>query len=72
MKDFPAISATLMTAVYAGQMLYAPIMARFLAGPGGMAAGWKFFGGATIAGMVLMLAAIGLSPIRKLAGAKES
>lgn len=65
-KHFAAISATLMTAVYCGQALYAPIMARFLAGSGGMSAGWTFFGGAVILGMVFILLAIALSPVRKV------
>jgi hypothetical protein len=67
MKDFASISATLMTAVYCGQALYAPIMARFLASEGGMAAGWKFFGAAVIVGMLLILAAIAMSPMKKTA-----
>ncbi|MPN27659.1 hypothetical protein SDC9_175093 [bioreactor metagenome] len=66
MRDFAAISATLMTAVYCGQALYAPIMARFLASEGGMAAGWIFFGGAVVLGMILILVAIAISPMKKL------
>ncbi len=65
MKDFAAISATLMTAVYCGQALYAPIMARFLAGPSGMTGGWIFFGGAVVLGLALILIAIALSPVKK-------
>ena len=65
MKDFAAISATLMTAVYCGQALYAPVMARFLASQGGMAAGWYFFGGAVVLGLALILVAIALSPMKK-------
>lgn len=66
LKDSGAISATLMTAVYVGQALYAPIMARFLASEGGMASGWLFFAGAAILGMVLILVAIAISPMKKL------
>ena len=42
-KDFAAISATLMTAVYVGQALCAPIMSAFLATEGGMKSGWIFW-----------------------------
>ena len=66
LKDSGAISATLMTAVYVGQALYAPIMARFLPSEGGMASGWLFFAGAAILGMVLILVAIAISPMKKL------
>lgn len=66
MKNFAAISATLMTAVYCGQALYAPIMARFLASKGGMAAGWIFFGGAVALGLIFILIAIAMSPMKKI------
>jgi len=69
MKDFASISATLMTAVYVGQALYAPIMAKFLAAEGGMASGWLFFAGAAFVGMILILVAISMSPMKKRASA---
>ena len=64
-KDAGAISATLMTAVYLGQALYNPIVARFLASEGGFPAAWRFFAGAALLGMVLILAAIAMSPMNK-------
>ena len=64
-KDAAAISATLMTAVYIGQALYNPIAARFLAGEGGFPAVWRFFAGAAALGMILILAAIAVSPLKK-------
>lgn len=64
-KDAAAISATLMTAVYLGQALYNPIVAAFLAGDGGFPAAWRFFAIASLLGMILILAAIALSPVRK-------
>lgn len=64
-KDAAAISATLMTAVYLGQALYNPIVARFLASPGGFPAAWRFFAGAALLGMALILAAIAMSPMNK-------
>ncbi|HWQ77834.1 MAG TPA: MFS transporter [Anaerovoracaceae bacterium] len=70
MKDFAAISAVLMTAVYCGQALYAPIMAQFLAGEGGMASGWKFFGAAALVGMVFILISIAKAPVKKLTKAE--
>ena len=64
-KDAAAISATLMTAVYLGQALYNPIVARFLASDGGFPAAWRFFAGAAIVGMILILLATAMSPINK-------
>lgn len=63
MRDFAAISATLMTAVYAGQFFASPIMAGFLASEGGMALAWKFFAACAVIGMVLILLALRLSPM---------
>lgn len=63
--DFAAISATLMTAVYAGQALYAPVMGIFLNSESGMAGGWKFFAGAGALGLLLLLAAVRMSPADK-------
>lgn len=70
LKDAAAISAALMTAVYCGQALYAPIMAAFLAGPG-FGAGWLFFAGAATLGMILILISIAASPYRREAGQKQ-
>lgn len=64
-KDFAAISATLMTAVYVGQMLTAPIMSAFLATEGGMRSGWIFFGATALVGMVLIIISIAISPMKK-------
>ena len=64
-KDAGAISATLMTAVYLGQALYNPIVARFLASDGGFPAAWRFFAGAVILGMILILLATAMSPVNK-------
>ena len=66
-KDFAAISATLMTAVYVGQALCAPIMSAFLATEGGMGTAWLFFGGTALVGMVLIIVSIAISPMKKTA-----
>ncbi len=66
-KDFAAISATLMTAVYVGQALCAPIMSAFLATEGGMKSGWIFFGATALVGMVLIVVSIAISPMKKAA-----
>lgn len=65
-KDFAAISAIMMTAVYVGQALCAPIMSAFLATEGGMGTAWIFFGAAALVGMVLIVVAISISPMKKL------
>lgn len=63
-KDAAAISATLMTAVYCGQALYAPIMAAFLKKTG-FSGGWIFFGAIALVGMVLIILSIAASPYTK-------
>lgn len=66
-KEFSAISATLMTGVYLGQALYAPVMGVFLNSEMGFLGGWKFLCGVGIVTMVLLLASIATSPMKKLA-----
>lgn len=65
-KDFASISATLMTAVYLGQFLCAPVMSIFLAKENGFAISWAVFGGAAVLGLVLILIAVAKSPLKKL------
>ena len=64
-RDFAAISATLMTSVYVGQALTAPVMNAFLATEGGMGTGWIFFGATALVGMVLIIVSIAISPMKK-------
>ncbi len=64
-KDFAAISATLMTAVYIGQFLCAPVMAVFLGMENGWTKAWIFNAVAAIIGLLLILMAIGKSPLKK-------
>ena len=66
-RDFAAISATLMTGVYIGQALTAPVMNAFLATEGGMGAAWIFFGATALIGMVLIIISISISPMKKKA-----
>lgn len=66
-RDFAAISATLMTSVYVGQALTAPVMNAFLATEGGMGIGWIFFGATALVGMVLIIVSIAISPMKKAA-----
>lgn len=66
-KDFAAISATLMTAVYIGQFLCAPIMSVFLGMENGFVVAWGFFGAAALVGLVLILIALAKSPLKKVA-----
>ncbi len=66
-RDFAAISATLMTGVYIGQALTAPVMNAFLATEGGMGAAWIFFGATALVGMVLIIISISISPMKKKA-----
>ncbi|MCD8240916.1 MAG: MFS transporter [Lachnospiraceae bacterium] len=67
-KDFAAISATMMTAVYLGQFLCAPIMAIFLGMNNGFVTAWTIFAVAAIVGLVLILVAIAKAPVKKLKG----
>lgn len=64
-KDFAAISATLMTAVYIGQFLCAPVMSIFLAMKNGWAVAWSFYAVAAILGLLLILVALKKSPLKK-------
>ena len=66
-KEFGAISATLMTGVYLGQALYAPVMNIFLSSSSGFVGGWKFLCGTGIVTMVLLVLSIATSPMKKLA-----
>lgn len=66
-RDFAAISATLMTGVYIGQALTAPVMNAFLATGGGMGTAWIFFGATALVGMVLIIISISISPMKKKA-----
>ena len=66
-RDFAAISATLMTGVYIGQALTAPVMNAFLATEGGMGAAWIFFGATALVGLVLIIISISISPMKKKA-----
>lgn len=66
-RDFAAISATLMTGVYIGQALTAPVMNAFLATEGGMGTAWIFFGATALVGMVLIIISISISPMKKKA-----
>lgn len=64
-KHFAEISATMMTAVYLGQFLCAPIMSVFLRMENGFVTAWTFFGAMAIVGMVLIILAIAKSPVKK-------
>lgn len=64
-KEFAQISATLMIAVYVGQALASPVMAALLATKGGMGLAWKVFAVTTAVGMILLLTALKLSPLKK-------
>ena len=66
-RDFAAISATLMTGVYIGQALTAPVMNAFLATEGGIGTAWIFFGATALVGMVLIIISISISPMKKKA-----
>lgn len=67
-RDFAAISATLMTGVYIGQALTAPVMNAFLATEGGHGRRpWIFFGATALVGMVLIIISISISPMKKKA-----
>ena len=68
-KEFGAISATLMTGVYLGQALYAPVMSACLATEGGFTTGWKVLCATGIATMVFLILSIKTSPINKKAKA---
>lgn len=62
---FAQISATLMIAVYLGQAIASPLMAVFLASDGGMGLAWNVFAVTTAVGIVLLLAALRISPLAK-------
>jgi len=64
-RDFAAISGSLMPVVYVSQLLCAPTMAIFLGTSGGMALGWKVYLACTAVGMVLLLASLFASPMKK-------
>lgn len=64
-KEFGQISATLMIAVYIGQAVASPVMAALLSTSGGMGLAWKVFAGTTAVGMVLLLLALKMSPMKK-------
>jgi hypothetical protein len=64
-KEFGAISATLMTGVYLGQALYAPVMSACLATEGGFTTGWKVLCATGIATMVFLILSIKTSPMSK-------
>lgn len=64
-REFGAISATLMIAVYIGQAIASPIMAIILKTEGGMGFAWKLFAVTTAVGMVLLLAALKAAPAGK-------
>jgi len=63
-KHFAVISATMMTAVYAGQALSAPVMSFFLEAFGSMESAWIFTFIVSLIGMVLILISIRISPVR--------
>ncbi len=71
-REFGAISATLMIAVYIGQAIASPIMAAVLGTegatvlgiPGGMNFGWVLFAVTTVIGMILLLFAIKAAPYK--------
>ncbi|MBU5360911.1 MFS transporter [Enterococcus raffinosus] len=67
---FAQISATLMIAVYLGQAIASPLMAVFLATSGGMGLAWNVFAVTTGIGMLLLLAALRISPLVKQANEK--
>lgn len=71
-KHFAAISATLMTAVYLGQFLCAPIMSVLLSTAGGFKTAWLFFGACALVGLVLILLAVAASPMKKAAKAEKA
>ena len=62
-REFGRISATLMVAVYIGQAIASPVMAALLATAGGMGLAWKVFAATTAVGMVLLVAALKMSPM---------
>ena len=72
-REFGAISATLMIAVYIGQAIASPIMAAVLgtAGTtilgmeGGMGFGWVLFAVTTAVGMIFLLLALKAAPVKK-------
>lgn len=66
-KEFGAISATLMTGVYIGQALYAPVMNACLSSEGGFTTGWKLLCGTGIATMIFLILSIKTSPMKKTA-----
>ena len=63
-REFGQISATLMIAVYIGQATASPIMAAILQTAGGMGLGWKICAIAVAVGMVFLLAALKVSPMK--------
>jgi MFS family permease len=64
-REFGAISASLMIAVYVGQAIASPIMAVILKTEGGMGLGWKIFAATTAIGMILLLAALKAAPVKE-------
>lgn len=66
MKDFAKISASLMTAIYIGQMLPPIIIAVFLNGSSGLRGGWIFACCAAVLGMTLCLISVAISPLKRI------
>jgi hypothetical protein len=64
-KDFAAISAQLMTAVYIGQFLCAPITSVFLGMNNGWSVAWGFYAAAAVVGLLLIFVAVKKSPLKK-------
>lgn len=69
-KHFAEISSTLMTAVYLGQFLCAPIMSVFLSRDNGFVSAWTFFGIVAVIGMVLIVIALVKAPVKTLVNKK--
>ena len=63
--SYIADPGSLMPVVYVSQLLCAPTMAIFLGTSGGMALGWKVYLACTAVGMVLLLASLFASPMKK-------
>ena len=64
-KEFGAIAAQLMTAVYIGQFLCAPITSVFLGMNNGWSIAWGFYGAVAVVGLLLIIVAVKKSPLKK-------
>lgn len=64
-KEFGAISATLMTGVYLGQAMYAPVMSACLASSDGFVTAWKVLCATGLVTMVFLVLSIATSPMKK-------